>query len=119
MSNGLFDFITISAVAAHVAALLLAFVAKRGALPLLAVNGAVAVGLLLQIGAHGHLFDEPLDWQRLALAAFELLAIALAFAGYARSIAARYASCAIFGIHFLASIAAMVFALTFKMTRLI
>jgi hypothetical protein len=109
---------TLTVLAAHILALIAALSLKRGAGPLLALNLVVAGVLLIFVASHPRLLDDPPDWQMVGLGVFELLVIAAALAArwYARL--AIPISCAVFGLHFLASAGAVAFALTFKITRL-
>jgi hypothetical protein len=117
MSNAALTAITLAFLAAHVAALILALARKpAGAAAIPAVNIVVAVVLLAYNVPR--LVAYPGDGQRVALALFEALALALAAAALWRMRLAYGGSCVVFALHGLASIAAVVFALTFKITRL-
>ncbi len=118
MSNTQLTVAMLAVLAAHVAALVAALLPKRGAGPLLVLNLAVAGVLLVLVASYPRLLD-PVDWQLLGLAAFELVALAAAVAGLRRVGWAVPISCIVFGLHFLASAGAVAFALTFRITRLI
>ena len=117
MSNAALTGVTLAFLAAHIAALILALTWKpAGAAAIPAVNIAVAVVLLAYNVPR--LAADPSDGQRLVLAAFEALALALAAAALWRMRLTYAGSCVVFALHGLASIAAVVFALKFKITRL-
>lgn len=107
--------------AAHVAAIIATIVRRhRGVAPLLAVNLIVAAIVLIAIGSRGRYLFTPPDWPVLALAAGECGVIALSLATWRRARRGyRGLSIGIFALHLLATTAALIFMLTFSMTRLI
>lgn len=82
------------------------------------VNLAVALPALVLLLDRPRLLAAPLDWQVLGLAGFEAVAIlsALALAAGRRL---GWLALAAFGCHLLMSLAALLFGLFFRMTRLI
>lgn len=119
MSNTQLTAVTLVILAAHIAALIVTLLLRRRAGALLAVNVAVASVLLLFVASHPRLLADPVDWQVLGLTAFELLAVAAAVAARWYVRLAVPISCVVFAVHLVASAAAVAFALTFKITRLI
>lgn len=118
MSNTLLNALTVVVLAAHVAALVAAIV-RHNAVPILALNLVAGAAILLALAANHSWATAPIDWQLAAMAVFEIVAACLALAGFRRLRLARPLSCAVFGVHLLASAALVLFALTFKITRLI
>lgn len=119
MSNLAFSAVVVAAFAFHILALLLTL-ARRRATPLLVANSgfsAIILGWLLSAGAG---FSQPTpDGQLIGLTLFELLAFGLAVGGLRGVGSARKLSIAVLIIHLLACSGASIFALTFRMTRMI
>lgn len=117
MSNAQLTAVTLAFLAAHIVAVIAALAWKPGgAMAIPSVNAAVAVILLAYNVPR--LLAYPGDNARLGLAVFETLVLLLAAAAFWRVRLTFAAACAVFAVHSTASLAAVVFALTFRITRL-
>jgi len=119
MSNQQLTAATVGLVFAHLLAMGAALLMKRGPWPVAGLNLAVAVAVLIYLVSRPRWLQPPVDWPVAGLALFELLVLGAAFLALRRSAPAVAVSWAMFAIHFLVSGAALAFALTFKITRLI
>jgi hypothetical protein len=119
MSNFVFLVVALLGLVAHVAILVAAVVTRRGGVALAALSLVVSCGVLVFALAHPHWLAAPVDWQVAGLVLFELAAAAAAIAAIGRVRFARWAVYAVFAVHGLAFAGAVIFALTFKLTRLI
>jgi hypothetical protein len=118
MSNAQFTAATCLVLAAHLLALALTLMRWRGGGPIQVVNLAVASGILLYLALHPRLFQTPVDEQMLALLGFALLSLAAAVAASRQVPFAMVLCWLAFALQLLASLAAVTFALTFRITRL-
>lgn len=83
-------------------------------------NITVAAGVLAFIVLFGGpIFRPVLDTQVIGLLAFELAAVAAAALAHNGWRVARWVSLLLFGVHMIASVLALVFFATFRITRLI
>ena len=119
MSNSQLTAITIAVLIAHVVALAIVVLLKRNIAPLFLVNGAVAFAVLAYLAMHPRWLRQPIDWQLVALAVFEVLVLAMAVLAARRVSVARICTWLMFGAHFAASGLAVAFALLFRISRLI
>jgi hypothetical protein len=124
--NDLFRAIALAVLAAHGAALIAALVRRRVVRAIPALNLALALVVVLylvsRIGSNPYLLAnarEGLDPTEVGLVAFEIGVAVAAAAAFARLRFAAPISAAAFGLHLLASAAAVAFVLTFKIDRLI
>jgi hypothetical protein len=119
VSNLQLTILAVTALAAHVLALAAA-VMHRGPQAAFSVNLAVAAGALIVLAMNLRWLRAPIDLPVVGLALLEVLVFVLtAWAlarGYRPAVAGSWVA---FALHFLASALAVVFALTFKITRLI
>jgi hypothetical protein len=118
VSNLTLQIVVCVILAAFLLALAAAVFVTKSAVPLMLVNLATALCVLVYLAVHPKLLAAPVDMQMLWLSAFELgvLTISiLALRGVRFFIAP---SCIIFALHFLAASAATAFAFLFKITRL-
>jgi hypothetical protein len=118
MSNIQLTIVTVAVLLAHVAAVAIA-VLRRQSRPALSLNLVVAGATLVYLATDWRWLRAPLDLQVAGLAAFEVLVLAVALLALARHRAAVIGSWVAFGLHAVASALAVVFALTFRITRLI
>lgn len=118
-SNTLFQTTVILLLIGHVGATLGLWYGPRSATVLVSVNGLVSLGVLVYVIRRTPYILAAKDWSQIALAAFELVVLACAIWALRHNRAAIIASYISFGIHFLVAIAAVVFAFTFKVNRLI
>jgi hypothetical protein len=118
MSNIQLTVVTLAVFLAHVAALAMAG-RRRQACPVISLNLIVAGATLIYLVTDWRWLRPPMDRPMAGLAAFEILVLAVALLALARHRAAVVGSWIAFGLHFVASALAVVFALTFKITRLI
>ena len=105
-------------VIAHVASLLGVWFAPRGVNFLLGLNAVIALGVLIYAASRARFILAAHDWPYLGLIVFESLVLTGAIWAFRDNEIARICSYVAFGLHALASIAAVVFAFTFKFTRL-
>jgi hypothetical protein len=92
---------------------------RKGAGLMLSVNVAVSVSVLAyQLPRLGYSLATPPDEQLLALIAFEFLVLATAWWASGGRRLPLVLSCIAFGLHLCASLAAVVFVLTFRIDRL-
>lgn len=103
----------------HIAAVLGLAYGPRNYTLLVSLNALVSVGVLCYLGSRARFIFAGRDWSQVALAVFELLVLIAAAWAFRQSRFAVISSYVAFGIHFLVVIAAVIFAFTFKMTRLI
>lgn len=107
------------ALTAHVAALFWLMGSRNRLGPLLSVNIAVSACILAyQAQRLRYILAAPLDQGILGLIAFEILVLAATTCAFRRGRLPIVASYLAFAVHACASIAAMVFMLTFRVTRL-
>ena len=119
MSNLQLTLATVAALLAHVLALAAALM-HRGPQAAFGLNFTVAVVALVALASNLRWLRTPVDLPVAGLAVLEILVLALAALAQARGYRAAVAgSWIVFALHFLASGLAAVFALTFKITRLI
>jgi hypothetical protein len=119
VSNLQLTMVAVTALAAHVLALAAA-VMHRGPQAAFSVNLAVAGVALIVLATNLRWLRAPIDLPVVGLALLEVLVFALTALALARGYRAAVAgSWAAFALHFLASALAVVFVLTFKITRLI
>ncbi|MDB5415912.1 MAG: hypothetical protein JWR10_4247 [Rubritepida sp.] len=118
MSNSTLTAATVVVLAAHLLALVLALTRWKGGGPIEAINLAVAVGILVYQALHPLLFRPPLDEQIVALLCFALVSAAAATAAWWHVPFAIWLCWIAFVLQLLASVAAVVFAMTFRITRL-
>lgn len=117
MSDEAVTAIVVVALVVHLVLPLVCLWARRGFAPLLACNGVVAALILAALvpglpRAFG-------DGQVMALAGFEVLVLAAALWARRRRGWPRVVSYGVFGLHLCANAAALLFLLTFQITRLI
>ena len=118
MSNGQLDALAIGLFVTHLAVLGLA-IAWRPARPaVLWLNALDAACALVWLSIHPLWFRLPPDWLVLGWTVFELIALAASALALRRVRAAVVAAWAALGLHTLAAVLAVLFALTFRMTRL-
>ena len=124
--NDRLKIIALAVLALHVAGLIAALALRRIVLQMLALNLALAVVIVLynvsEVSAYPQLLRDLLDGSdpvRIALVAFELAVAAAAVAAFRRVRFTRAISAAAFGLHLLASAAAVALALTPSSDRLI
>jgi hypothetical protein len=107
-----------AALVAHILVLGFALIRREVRAPL-GLNLAVAAAVLMVLATNRHWLRYPVDLQMAGLGVLEILAVGLAVLALARGYRAAIAvSWIVFGLHFLASGAAVVFVLTFKINRL-
>lgn len=116
MSNLTLDVVTVGLLGLHFAALALWLTRKTRLW--LWLNGAVATVVLIGVAFNARAFLPPIDGQVVALALFEAAVLAAMVAALRGALAGKIASGAAFAIHLAVSGLAVVFALTFKITRL-
>ena len=105
--------------AAHLAALLWLLQPRHRLAPLLAVNAVAAALILAYQGQRiRYILMPPADQQVLALIAFEALVLGLSLRAFSGRRLPVMGACLAFGLHLCAAIGALLFMLTFKMTRL-
>ena len=119
MSDTLITAVIVTVLAAHVVALGLAFLRKRGAWLFLALNAVLAMAALTQLCTRPWSYEGRLDTQIVAAAMFEVLVLAMAGLAARGVRLARWGSWLAFALHFVASILAVAYALLFKIDRLI
>ena len=117
MSNTQLTLVTLLILAAHLA-VLTAAVLKRGPLPMLSLNLAVAGVVLVYLALHPRWLAAPVDGQVAGLAVFEAVVVVAAVMALRGAGPAGAVSWGLFGVHLLASVAAVAFALLFRITRL-
>lgn len=119
-SNSVFGAIAILVLAAHVVALAWALWSPKRIGLLLSVNAAVSASVLATEAQRlRYILAAPPDGQLLALIAFELVVLAAALWAFRGRRLPIIVSCVAFGLHLCASVAAVLFVLTFRMTRLL
>jgi hypothetical protein len=118
MSNGQFTAATCLVLAVHLLALALTLARWRGGGLIRLLNLAVAAGILVNLALHPRWFRPPVDEQILLLLGFALASAAAAIAA-SRQVRFAMSLCWLaFALQLVASLAAVTFALTFRMTRL-
>jgi len=118
MTNIQLTLATLLILAAHLATLTAA-VLKRTSIPILWLNLAVASVVLIYLALHPRWLAAPVDGQMAGLAVFEAVSALAAVMALRGVRLAGAVSWGLFGVHLLASIAAVAFALLFRITRLI
>ena len=118
MSNAELDVVVLAIFALHLGVLIQALFWRREQRPLPALNAGLAVATLLVLTARGPRYLAPADWPVIGFAAFEVAVLVCAAQALTGRRWAMWASRAAFGLHFVVSVLAAIFALTFKMTRL-
>jgi hypothetical protein len=118
MSNEQLTAATIVILGAHLLAVALTLIRWRGGGPIRVVNLAMAAGILVYLALHPRWFQAPVDEQMLALLGFALASAAAAIAAQRRLRFAMILCWLAFALQLVASLAAVTFALTFRMTRL-
>ena len=118
MSNRQLIFLVAALLAAHLAVLVLALL-RRGPPVALWLTAADAAAVLGWQALHPRAFRAPVDWPVVALAGFEVLVLAVVVLAGRGGRLAGAAVCVAFALHLVASGLAVVFALTFRITRLI
>ena len=119
MSNTALQLVTAAMLAAHLGALVVAAGSRWGDRAVLLVNIATASAVVLYqapSAVHGSFWN---DGQLLALTLFELATLLLAALAWRGRRAALIASYVSFAVNGLACAAAVAFAFTFRMSRLI
>lgn len=119
MSNGELDVLVIAMLALHLGVLAAAIPWKRARPAMLWLNGGDALFALACQIPHPRAFLPPFDWQVIAFSAFEIAALTVVVMAMRGVRYALPAAWAIFAFHLGVSALAVVFALTFKITRLI
>lgn len=117
MPNEVMAATVVAALAVHLVLPLACLWARRGFAPLLVCNGVMAALVLAAVAP-----DLPRafgDEQVMALAGFEVLVLAAALWASRRRGWPRTVSYGAFGLHLCASVATVLFMLTFRITRLI
>lgn len=118
--NQVAEAVLVLALAAHAAALLWLLRPRNRLGPLLSVNAAVSACILAyQAQRIRYVLALPADYPLLALVAFEALVLAAAAWAVRGRRLPVVVSCLAFALHLCAGIAALVFLLTFRITRLI
>ena len=117
-SNSIFQSTAILLLLAHLGALIGVWFSPRGGSLLLALNAALASAVLLYTVSRARYILAAVDWPYLGLITFELLALAGALWAFMDNRPAMIWSYVAFGLHACASLAAAIFAFTFKITRL-
>lgn len=105
-------------VIAHVGSLLGAWFAARGINFLFGLNAIIAIAVLIYAASRTRYILAAHDWSYLGLVVFEALVLTGAILAFRDNQIARICSYVAFGLHAIASIAAVVFAFTFKLTKL-
>jgi hypothetical protein len=105
-------------VLAHAGALIGVVCSSRGLGFLLGLNTTVALSVLLYSATRMRYILAAVDWPYLGLIAFECLVLAGALWAFKEGRAAVIGSYVAFGLHGCASIAAVIFAFTFKISKL-
>jgi hypothetical protein len=118
VSNAQLTTATCLVLAAHLLALAVTLIRWRSGGPIRLVNLAVAAGILGYLALHPLLFRTPVDEQMLALLGFALVSAAAAIAAQRRVRFAMILCWLAFALQLVASLAAVTFALTFRITRL-
>ena len=117
MSNSQLTFVAVGALAIHVLVLTAALV-RRAPLHAFGLNLAVACILLAALAFNPKWLRPPIDLPVVAFAVLEVLVVvmaALAFRGHRPAMVGSWIA---FALHLLASGLAVLFVLTFKVTRL-
>jgi hypothetical protein len=91
---------------------------SRGINGLLLLNALLAAAVLLYAVGRARYIAAALDWPYMGLIVFEISALVAAYLAFRGNASAVICSYVAFGIHAVVSIAAVLFAFTFKMTRL-
>jgi len=106
-------------VVAHLGILLRLWLSSDGMRPLLLLNVIVALAVLVSASFRLRYIWAAKDWPYAGLMVFELLVLAGAFWAFRHHRAAELASYVAFGLHGCISVAAVIFAFGFRITRLI
>jgi hypothetical protein len=119
VSNLQLTVVAVTALTAHVLAVAAA-VMHRGPQAAFSVTLAIAAVVLIVLATNLRWLRAPIDLQVAGLALLEVLVFALTALALARGYRAAVAgSWVAFALHFLTSALAVIFVLTFKITRLI
>ncbi len=118
-SNTIVATILTALVVAHVGSLISVWCSPRGLSFLLALNATCAVAILLYIASRAPYVIAAKDWHMLGLFLFEAVVLTGAIFAFRDHRIATIGSYVAFGLHACATLAAVVFAFTFKITRLI
>jgi hypothetical protein len=104
---------------AHVGVLCGIWYSPRGINWLLSLNILLASAVLIYAATRVRYIIASMDWPYVGLIVFELGVLTAAVCAVRESRPAVICSYVVFGLHSLASVGAVVFAFTFKITRLI
>ena len=118
MSNLQFIVLAWATLAAHIATLTMALT-RRGTGSMLGLNLTVAAVVLVYLIAKPYWMAAPVDGQKLALAAFEVVAVVVVVLAVRGVRFAGAASWAVFAVHAAASVTMVAFVMLFRITRLI
>ena len=112
--------VIILALAAHLAAFAWLTWTRRDIGALLCCNLAVSAAVLVhQVSRLRYILLAPVDWAVMALLAFEAVVLVMAAWSFGGRRVPGLVSCAAGAVHLVACAAALLFMLTFRMTRLI
>jgi hypothetical protein len=117
-SNTSFQTAVVLAVLAHVGALLGVWLSPQGFRALLLLNAIVALAVLLYAASRARYIYAARDWPYAGLVVFELVVLGGVVWAFRDNRTAAIWSYIAFGLHGCASLAAALFAFTFKMNRL-
>ena len=118
-SNTIAATILTALVVTHVGSLISVWCSPRGLSFLLALNATCAVTILLYIASRTPYLIAAKDWLMLGFLIFEVAVLSAAIFAFRDHRIATIGSYVAFGLHACATLAAVVFAFTFKITRLI
>ena len=118
-TNTMFITVVLILLVAHVGSLAGVCFSSRGLRLLLALNATCAVAILLYLVSRAPYLIAAKDWLQLGLFLSEIAVLFAAILAYRDSRIAVIGSYVAFGLHACASLAAVVFAFTFKITKLI
>lgn len=105
-------------VLAHAGSLMGAWLAPRGIHFLLGLNAVVALAVLIYTATRARYIIASVDWPYLGLIAFKIVALSGAIWAFRDNRFATICSYIVFGLHALASVAAVIFAFAFKLNKL-
>ena len=114
-SDATFQTATVLAVLAHVGVLLAVWLAPSGLRGLLLLNAFIACAVLLYAASRARYIWAARDWPYVGLIGFEVLVLAAAVFAFRGQRIAVVGSYLAFGLHGLASLAAVAYAFGFKM----
>ena len=118
-SNTLFQTIVVAVLIAHVGVLGGMWYSPRGINGMLALNVLLASVILVYTATRMRYIIAAMDWPYFGLIAFELCMLTASMLAFRESRPAIICSYVAFGLHLCVSVAAVVFAFTFKMNRMI